>query len=73
VVEGEEEHEQRVRARRQNAATLHRALLPGLLSHLGLAIEFKSSFRFSFVEMQELEYFSSVLSWFTLSQLHSLD
>ncbi|MFO8045351.1 MAG: ATP-dependent RNA helicase HrpA [Halomonas sp.] len=39
VVEGEEEHEQRVRARRQNAATLHRALLPGLLSHLGLAIE----------------------------------
>ena len=24
-------------------------------------------------EMQELEYFSSFLSWFTLSQLHSLD
>ena len=34
---------------------------------------FQSSFRISFIEMQELEYFSSVLSWFTLSQLHSLD
>ena len=33
----------------------------------------QSSFWISFVEMQELEYFSSVLMWFTLSQLHSLD
>jgi hypothetical protein len=34
---------------------------------------FQSSFWISFVEMQELEYFSSVLSWFTVSHLNSLD
>jgi hypothetical protein len=34
---------------------------------------FQSSFWISFIEMQELEYFSSVLLWFTLSQLHTLD
>ena len=37
--EGQDEDEQRAQARRQNAATLHRALLPGLLSHLGTLTE----------------------------------
>ena len=41
--------------------------------HSYILLIFQSSFWISFVEMQELEYFSSVLSWFTLSQLHSLD
>jgi hypothetical protein len=34
---------------------------------------FQSSFWISFVEMRELEYFSSVSLWFTLTQLHFLD
>lgn len=37
--EGQDGDEQRAQARRQNAATLHRALLPGLLSHLGTLTE----------------------------------
>jgi hypothetical protein len=45
----------------------------GLPCHSYIFLIFQSSFWFSFIEMQELEYFSSVLSWFTLSQLHSLD
>ncbi|WP_276208206.1 ATP-dependent RNA helicase HrpA [Halomonas sp. NO4] len=34
-----DDEEARVQARRQNAVSLHQALLPGLLSHLGLATE----------------------------------
>ena len=45
----------------------------GLPSHSYILLIFQSSFWISFVEMQELEYFSSVLLWFTLSQLHSID
>ena len=45
----------------------------GLPCHTYIFLIFQSSFWISFIEMQELEYFSSVLSWFTLSHLHSLD
>ncbi|MGJ7459216.1 ATP-dependent RNA helicase HrpA [Halomonas sp. RA08-2] len=37
--EGKDEDEQRAQARHQSAVTLHRALLPGLLSHLGTLTE----------------------------------
>ncbi|WP_416137339.1 ATP-dependent RNA helicase HrpA [Halomonas sp. HK25] len=39
MADGEEQEAARAQARRQSAVTLHRALLPGLLSHLGLATE----------------------------------
>ena len=46
----------------------------GLPCHSYNLLIFQSSFLiFFFVKMQELEYFSSVLLWFTLSRLHSLD
>ena len=44
----------------------------GLPCHSYILLIFQSSFWISFIEMQEVEYFSSVLSRFTLSQLHSL-
>ena len=45
----------------------------GLPCHSYIPLIFQSSFWVSFIEMQELEYCSSVLVGFTLSQLHSLD
>ena len=45
----------------------------GLPCHSYILLIFQRSFWYSFVEMQELEYFSNVLIWFTLSQLYSLD
>ena len=45
----------------------------GLPCHSYILLNFQSSFWISFIEVQELNYFSSVLSWFTLSLLHSLD
>ena len=45
----------------------------GLPCHSYILLIFQSSFWIYHVEMQELEYFSSVMSWFTLSELHSLD
>jgi hypothetical protein len=45
----------------------------GLPCHCYILLIFQSSFSISFTEIQELEYFSSILSWFCLSHLHSLD
>ena len=48
-------------------------LYRGLPCHSYILLIFQSSFWISFVEMQEWDYFSSVLPWFTMSQLHSHD
>jgi hypothetical protein len=46
-------------------------LFRGLPCHCYSPLMFQSSFQIFFVEMKDLEYFFSVLSWFTLSPLYS--